>query len=286
MTLSSQPGGRRHLRWSGLLAVVVLLLGSGVVLTSLTTRLPAGNDQAHGATHPDDRSASPDFTPTPSTVATPTVAAPTPTPSPELILQIPGAVPGTGTGKFDYARTGGSVWGRSGTLKRFRVAVERDANEDVEEFAAAVDRALRDPASWIGSGRLRLQRVPAGASHDFTVYLATASTAGRMCQAGNVDIRLNGKPYTSCRAPGKVILNLDRWRKSVPHFVAAKVPLDRYRLYVVNHEVGHELGHGHERCPGAGRTAPVMMQQTLFLRGCIANPWPYLKGKRYAGPPL
>lgn len=248
---SAQRAARRHIRWSGLLAVVVLLLGGGAVLLSVTNRLPGGNDQAHDVAQPADHSGVPDTAPAPSTVATPTVATPTPTPSPELVLQLPGTVPGTGTGRFDYARTGGPVWGRSGTLQRFRVAVEQGANEDIEEFAAAVDRALGDPASWIGSGQLRLQRVPDGSRHDFTVYLATASTAGRMCQAGYVDIRLNGKPYTSCRAPGRVILNLDRWRKSVPHFVAAKVPLDRYRLYVVNHEVGHELGHGHERCPGA-----------------------------------
>jgi hypothetical protein len=107
-----------------------------------------------------------------------------------------------------------------------------------------------------------------------------------MCARSGVDIRIGGKPYTSCRGSGRVIINLERWRLSVPHFVSAKVPLGLYRTYVVNHEVGHELGHGHERCPRTGRAAPVMMQQTLFLRGCVANPWPYLNGKRHAGPPL
>ncbi|MGX7676531.1 DUF3152 domain-containing protein [Plantactinospora sp. DSM 117369] len=222
---------------------------------------------------------------TPAAVAT---ATPTPTPSrpPAPVLQLTDPVSSTGPGSFTYATGRGEVLGRAGAVRRYRVAVERNVDEHVAEFAAKVDASLADPRSWIGSGRLRLQRVPDKAGHDFTVYLVTAGTARQMCAASGVDIRVGGKPYTSCRGTGRVIINLDRWMRSVPHYVSAKVPLDRYRTYVVNHEVGHELGHGHERCPRRGRAAPVMMQQTLFLNGCVPNPWPYLEGERYAGPSL
>lgn len=211
-------------------------------------------------------------------------ATPSPSSPPAPPLQVPGPVPATGSGRFAYATGTGEVFGRAGTLRRYRVAVEEGAQEDAETFAAAVDLALGDARGWTASGRLRLRRVPAGAAHEFTVYLATPGTAGRMCAAGGINIRVGGRPYTSCRATGKVIINLERWRRSVPHLVAARVPLETYRTYVVNHEVGHELGHRHERCPGRRRPAPVMMQQTLFLDGCVPNPWPYLDGRRYTGP--
>ncbi|MFF3864548.1 DUF3152 domain-containing protein [Micromonospora sp. NPDC001898] len=202
------------------------------------------------------------------------------------VLRLPGPVPSAGRGGFRYDDRAGEVLGTSGRLRRYRVAVESETGEDARAFGTAVQEALAGPGSWVDGGRLRLQRVPGGARHDFTVHLATARTAGRMCAAGGVDIRVGGQPYTSCRASGKVIINLDRWRSSVPHFVSAGVPLSVYRTYVVNHEVGHELGHHHERCPKPGRPAPVMMQQTLFLRGCVANPWPYLDGRRHSGPSL
>lgn len=240
--------------------------------------VPPANRPTADAAHP------PAATVQPSPPATPPTPAPTPSPTP--VLQLAGPVPSTGSGSFVYATGRGSVFGRAGQLRRYRVAVERGSDEDVDEFATIVDATLADPGSWIGSGRLRLQRVAGASSYDFTIYLVTAGTARQMCAAAGVDIRVNGRPYTSCRTFGKVIINLDRWRRSVPHYVAAKVPLEVYRQYVINHEVGHELGYQHQRCPGKGRRAPVMMQQTLFLDGCVANPWPYVRGRRYSGPPL
>jgi hypothetical protein len=106
-----------------------------------------------------------------------------------------------------------------------------------------------------------------------------------MCAHSGVDIRVGGRPYTSCRATGKAIINLDRWRLSAPTCVAAKVPLAAHRQYVINYEVGDELGHHHEGCPGAAEPAPVMVQQTLKLRGCVPYAWPR-RDDQVAGPTL
>jgi hypothetical protein len=201
------------------------------------------------------------------------------------VLSLAGDFPKSGPGTFGFANTEGKILGTAGTLRRFRVGIETGAPESLTAFAAKIDQTLGDPRSWIASRQLRFQRVPDGSSFDFTIYLATGETARKMCALGAVDITVGGDPFTSCRAPGKVILNLNRWRLSVADYVNAGIPLDYYRQYVINHEVGHELGYGHVLCPAKGQPAPTMQQQTLGLRGCVANAWPYVNGKRYSGPP-
>lgn len=206
-------------------------------------------------------------------------AEPAPTaagPLSEQVLSEPGDIPASGAGSFVGATEGGPLLGGAeGRLKRVRVAVESELLAELPALTAAVDVTLGDPRSWTSGGRYRFQRVPYTAAHDFTVYLVTRETAYRMCRANGVDIRVDGVPYTSCRQIGKVVINMDRWRLSVPSYVDNRIPLKLYRAYVINHEIGHELGRGHVGCPGAGQPAPVMLTQTLGLQGCTANPWPY-----------
>ncbi|MFG1919774.1 DUF3152 domain-containing protein [Micromonospora sp. NPDC048898] len=188
----------------------------------------------------------------------------------------PTSYPSVGAGRFTVADGETAVRGTDGPLRRYRVVVERGAGQDADAFAAKVDEVLTDKRSWIASDELRVQRVADFGAADFTIYLATPVTSERMCAEGG----LTTERYTSCRLPGRVIINLARWMEAVPDYGA---PLDTYRTYVINHEVGHEFGEEHEACPGPGEPAPVMQQQTYGLHGCVANAWPYLDGRRYAG---
>jgi hypothetical protein len=164
----------------------------------------------------------------------------------------------------------------------YRVAVETDVPVAVGDFAAEVNGTLGDPRSWIAGDNVRLTQVGSGSPANFTVWLASPSTAKRLCAASGLDITVNGVPYTSCRAGSNVVINADRYLNAVPDYGA---PLSVYRQYAINHEVGHWLGHNHELCPGPGQPAPVMQQQTLGLQGCVANGWPYVKGALYSGLP-
>ena len=56
---------------------------------------------------------------------------------------------------------------------------------------------------------------------------------------------------------------------------ALDVSLLSYRQMVINHEVGHFLGHNHiASCETDTGLAPIMLQQSTGLRGCTANSWP------------
>lgn len=180
--------------------------------------------------------------------------------------------PVAGGGTFDFAATGGPVIGAAGRLLTYRIGVERGiTGVDAATFGDAVELVYADPRSWPATGNWRLRRAGAGERHDFTVYLATPATRDVLC--GNGYDR-----YTSCRNGNSVVVNVARWARGIPGY-----ELSAYRAYVVNHETGHRLGRGHELCPGPGRPAPVMQQQTLGLHGCVANPWPIVDGRPYAG---
>ncbi|MET7467524.1 DUF3152 domain-containing protein [Micromonospora sp. NPDC005599] len=274
---SSFPHWRSALVVCAFVAAAAIGVGVAVQLPSAGAGTQATDGFAAQPPAPTRAPSTPSVSPPPPVVTSSSPAAPV------LRLSAPG--PAKGRGSFAYDDRTSGVLGRSGTLHRYRVAAENGSGEEARAFGETVQRALAGPGGWAG-GKLRLQRVGPDGGHDFTIYLATRETARRLCGAGGIDIRIGGVPYTSCRVPGKVVINLDRWRTSAPHLVAAGMPLDTYRLYVVNHEVGHQLGHRHEGCPGAGRAAPVMQQQTLFLKGCRPNPWPNVGGKRYTGPGL
>jgi hypothetical protein len=282
VSVAGAPGrgrDRRRLWWAVSVIVAALLLAGGMLLpavlptTAATTAAPVS-------------SPSPPGLPVAAPPALPPTASATSKSVPEDLLTLPGAVPTHGSGRFVYAPGRGRVLGAKGPLRRFRVAVEQGSNEAAAGFAAQVEATLGDNRSWVGDGQVRLQRVPGGEAADFTVFLATRDTAGRMCRIGGVTITVAGRPYTSCRTTGRAIINLDRWRLSARPYLDAKVPLTVYRQYVVNHEVGHELGRHHEGCPKRGGPAPVMVQQTLTLRGCVPYAWPRRDGRRFEGPPV
>ena len=158
----------------------------------------------------------------------------------------------------------------TGPLSRFIVEIEDGIDVDGAAFAEAVTETLGDPRSWGHDGRMSFQRVgaaeAAAGQFDFRVALVSPGQHGDLLPRRGHG-RLHVVPLRRPRRhqPGP----LGHRRPRLPGDIAT------YRLYVVNHEVGHALGNGHQPCPGPGQVAPVMQQQTLGLDGCVKNAWPY-----------
>jgi hypothetical protein len=152
-----------------------------------------------------------------------------------------------------------------GPVRTFLVEVERGLPVDSRRFAAAVQHILSDPRGWTGPGGVALRRV-GSPPVNFRVALATPRTTDRLCAP------LVTAGRFSCHQGGRATLNFWRWRHGAD---AYGQDLGGYRTYLVNHEVGHALGHSwHRSCPAPGARAPVMMQQTVGVGGCRAHPWP------------
>jgi hypothetical protein len=125
-----------------------------------------------------------------------------------------------------------------------------------------VARSLGDRRGWRAHGyRFRLV---GSAPADLEIVLASPALTDRLCAP------LQTLGQYSCAQGSRAILNFRRWR----HGASAYRSLERYRTYMINHEVGHLLGRQHAYCPGVGATAPVMVQQTKGIIPCRPNPWP------------
>jgi hypothetical protein len=166
-----------------------------------------------------------------------------------VLVVVPGRVPAPGRG----------------TVRRVKIVVERGLPVDPQRFARFVLRTLNDPRGWGARGRATFARTD-GDDADFRVVLASPHTNAVLCRP------LDTEGEASCGRQGRAVLTLSRWVHATKEFADKRTI---YRQYVINHEVGHLLGHPHEKCPRRGALAPIMQQQTYGLDGCRPNPWPY-----------
>ena len=192
-----------------------------------------------------------------------------------------------GKGTWHLVKGTSPVMGRGGTLYTFTIEVEDGIQNPAadQNFAALVDAALADSRSWIGSGQFQLQRVDTG-TPSFRISLTSQLTVRNNTLCG-WEIHYEASCYA--RDVKRVAINDARWARGAVSFGGDRAA---YRVYAINHEVGHALGFVHRPCPVAGGPAPVMMQQSWSTadndlaplnpqlipmdgKVCAANPYPY-----------
>jgi hypothetical protein len=256
-----------RIAWT-LAAAAAVALCAPVVLT-VTLDQQRGRTSAPVASSVALASPSPPPSPSSSTA----LPSPSPSPSPSASPSLDAENLAAGILGNRFSRNGSGtlvvVPGRvaapgHGTVHRVRVEIERGLPVDPRRFARFVMTTLNDPRGWGARGRLTFARTDGAA--DIRVILATPGTNAALCRP------LDTKGDASCGREGRAVLTMSRWIDTTPEFARIRTT---YRQYVVNHEVGHLLGHPHQMCPRKGALAPIMQQQTYGLNGCRPNPWPY-----------
>ncbi len=242
----------------GLVALVVKLAGSDApaVATSGAISTARVSPEATAAASPRASSSASGATP-----GQPTASA----------RSEPTSVPDSASGTLTAVAIPGSDTDRAGRKVTFSVQVENGLGVDSAAFAADVRSILSDARGWEPEDHIRFVAVSpaqlaAGESVEIKLTLASPQLTDQLCAP------LQTLGEVSCDHNGRAVINARRWVEGVKYYK----DLDLYRVYVINHEVGHSLWHPHQNCPSPGARAPIMVQQTLGLQGCIA--WPYPQG--------
>lgn len=147
-------------------------------------------------------------------------------------------------------------------LIRFKFKIDEDVRKEYDirlpsqvEFYVAT--YLNDPDGWAKYGYFF---EPVDERESVLIRLSSPATIQKVCGDGNL----------SCAELGgrHMYLNAHRWFHGAPE---SKLKLEDYRQYMVSHEIGHILGHGHKKCPCKGCDAPIMLQQTKGIGECKPN---------------
>ncbi|WP_202516555.1 DUF3152 domain-containing protein [Streptomyces sp. SID161] len=264
----AQRGGTKGWAFTGIAAAAVTTVLAVVVAGQVTKGRAEGDERPGSATgQAQDTGAPGEATPSapPSAV--------TLTYDQKMAKKYPLGAALTASGKFD-AVPGFDKAPGTGQKYRYRVDVEQGLGLDGALFAEAVQKTLNDKRSWAHGGARTFERVSSG-KPDFVITLASPGTTAKWCAKSDLDT-LEENVSCDSAATERVMINAYRWAQGSTTYGDR---IHAYRQMLINHEVGHRLGHGHVSCQKDGELAPVMQQQTKFLDHdgihCLANPWPY-----------
>lgn len=231
-------------------ALAVVAACSGSTTSPTTTEVPVP-----GTTPPVNPPATMTTTAPPTET---TVATSSPTIAPPAQTTTTAAVTTTTSDPRLHVTTPGTYDGDEMVIHlAFVSEVDDVATADLDAMAIAT---LNAPESWNRSGFFFV----ADGSSDLTVVLAEGARVDELC------LPLDTGGRVSCQNGPTVALNADRWRSAFDGWTGT---VEEYRIYLVNHEVGHLIGLRHPlgRCPTSDRIAAVMEPQTNNLRGCVGN---------------
>jgi len=149
-------------------------------------------------------------------------------------------------------------------LFNISIKAESGLNLELNCLSNMIIGILNDPRGW-STIEDRVFQIVDSENADLNIVFAKPETVDELCYP----LQTNG--IYSCRNEKNVVINMFRWLSGAKDFGN---DISTYRIYLINHEVGHYLGWGHSDCPSDNALAPVMMQQSKSTNGCIPNGWP------------
>ena len=160
---------------------------------------------------------------------------------------------------FTISPAGASV------VRTYCTAVNGVPTSELDDLIGKLAATYSDTRGWNNNGKIAFKRVTSGCEYKVVIAAPNLMTSyGAICD-----------DYYNCQVGNSVIVNNDRWLYATDPWKKTGQNLETYRLLIINHETGHRLGfRDNPTCPGAGQPAPVMMQQSIDLKGCVFNTWP------------
>jgi len=149
-----------------------------------------------------------------------------------------------------------------------------------KDFATKNSAVLADQRGWKKYGYMFEEKTFNGEAFNETnerdtlvIRLETSENASKLC----------GFSGFSCQRqrPNDIVIHLGNWMGGS----RSRLPLERYRNYVINHEVGHFLGLEHQKCPideckkrgmfvCPGSVMQQMTRGPSAIAPCSENDWP------------
>jgi len=141
-------------------------------------------------------------------------------------------------------------------ILRYKVSIDSNIKRSLKNFKKDIHYILSHKKSW------KINFIQDDLKFDFEITLTSANKIKKACKFTGL----------SCADTShkKIYINNFRWIKGAK---LSELSLKNYRIYLINHEVGHILGFSHAK-PIRNQKVPVMNQHTLGIYPGKPYMWP------------
>ncbi|MCQ2570912.1 MAG: DUF3152 domain-containing protein [Candidatus Saccharibacteria bacterium] len=158
-----------------------------------------------------------------------------------------------------------SYYGGASYEITYDVSSRGEIKGDLENFRHKVAEIFVDARGWSRAGVKFTEVEEGGRLH---MVLASPSEVKKaspsVCSS-----------ELSCHVNETIYINDDRWNGASEAYRGLGVSVPNYQTMVVNHEVGHFLGHNHmSSCGVSSGVGSIMIDKAANLGTCLPTYWP------------